>query len=160
MFVMSYSDLLARQEKELEGLNQEYYADHVTIKKLQDEHYDKTHYDGQLKRLKEAHERNVKNTQSRFAVEQKEYLGEPIPADPLPDISQTQDKAAGMIKDYQQRQAKPSTANQHETGSQQMQQPQAAKGRSVDEAEIKKLAQQAREKREEKTNQRQRNFRR
>lgn len=157
---MSYSDLLAQQEKELERLNQDYYADHVTIKTLQNEHYDKTRYDGQLKRLQELHERKIKELQTRFTQEQREYLGEPTPPAPMPDISQSQDKAAGMIKDYQQQRAKPDTASQQDTGSQQMQKPQAARGNSVDEAEVKKLAQEAREKREEKNKQRQRGFRR
>ncbi len=157
---MAYSDLLAQQEKELERLNQDYYADHVTIKNLQNEHYDKTRYNGQLERLQELHERKVKELQTRFTHEQREYLGEPTPPDPMPDISQSQDKAAGMIRDYRQQQAKPNTASQQDTGGQQVQQPQAARERSVDEDEVKKLAQQAREKREEKNKQRQRGFRR
>lgn len=157
---MSYSDLLARQDKELERLNQEYYADQATVKNLQNEHYDKNRFDGQLDRLQELHERKVKDLQTRFAQDQRSYLGEPTPPAPLPDISQSQDKAADMIKTYRQQQAEPNTANQQGTGSQQMNQLHTAKGQSVDEAEVKKLAQQAREKREEKTQQRRRGFKR
>lgn len=124
MFVMSYSDLLARQEKELERLNQEYYADHVTIKKLQDEHYDKTRYDGQLERLKEAHERKVKDAQSRFATEQKAYLNEPdaptvetLNAKAKPDISESQDKMAATLEQRQQQRTTAETKPHHEPHS-------------------------------------------
>ncbi|RCR67528.1 hypothetical protein [Larkinella punicea] len=157
---MSYSDLLAQQDKELERLNQDYYADQATIKNLQNEHYDKTRFDGQLDRLKDLHEKKVKDVQTRFAQEQRNYLGEPTPPAPLPDMSQSQDKAADMIKAYRQQQAEPNKSGQQDTGGQQVKPPQVAKGQPVDEAEVKKLAQQAREKREQKTQQRRRGFRR
>jgi hypothetical protein len=157
---MAYSDLLAQQDKELEQLNQTYYADQATIRNLQKDHYDKTKYDGQLDRLKELHEKQVKDVQTRFAQEQREYLGEPAPPPPLPDISQSQDKAADMIKAYRQQQAEPNKSGQQDTGGQQVKPPQAAKGNPIDEAEVKKLAQQAREKREQRAQQPRRGFRR
>lgn len=157
---MSYSDLLAQQDKELERLNQTYYADQATIQQLQSEHYDKARFTGQLDRRQELHERQVKDLQTRFAQEQRGYLGEPTPPAPLPDISQSQDKATEMIKTYRQKQAEPTIASQQNAGSQQIQRPNIAKGHPVDESEVKKLAQQAREKREEKTQQRRRGFRR
>lgn len=157
---MSYSDLLAQQDKELERLNQDYYADQATVKNLQNEHYDKTRFAGQLDRLQELHERKVKDLQDRFAQDQRGYLGEPTPPAPLPDISQSQDKAADMIKTYRQQQAEPITAGQSDAGSQQVQQSNVNKGHPVDESEVKKLAQQAREKREEKTQHRRRGFKR
>ncbi|WP_421828336.1 hypothetical protein [Larkinella sp.] len=157
---MSYSDLLAQQDKELERLNQEYYADHATIKNLQNEHYDKARFAGQLDRLKELHEKKVKDLQSRFAQEQRTYLGEPTPPEPRPDISQSQDKAADMIKTYRQQQTEPNTTTQQGSGDQQMKPPQNVKGRPADEAEVKRLAQETREKREQKTQQRRRGFRR
>lgn len=157
---MSYSDLLAQQDKELERLNQDYYADQATIRNLQKDHYDKNRFDGQLDRLKELHEKKVKDVQTRFAQEQRNYLGEPTPPDPLPDISQSQDKAADMIKTYRQQQTAPNTTTQQGTGGQQVKEPQIVKGRPVDEAEVKTLAQQAREKREQKSQQRRHGFRR
>ena len=157
---MPYSDLLAQQDKELEQLNQNYYADEATIRQLQKDHYDKTKYDGQLDRLKELHEKQVKEVQTRFAQEQRDYLGEPTPPPPLPDISQSQDKAAGMIKAYRKEQAEPKKSGQQDTDGQQMKQPHAVKGQPVYEAEVKKLAQQAREKREQRTQQPRRGFRR
>ena len=157
---MSYSDLLAQQDKELERLNQEYFADREGIKKLQNEYYDKTQHDGQLDRLKVAFEQKVKDTQSRFAQEQRGYLGEPIPPAPLPDISQSQDKAADMIKAYRQQQTESHKTNHQDSGAGQQMKPSQVKGQPVDEAEVKKLAQQAREKREQKTQQPRRGFRR
>ncbi|QDK82641.1 hypothetical protein EXU85_30145 [Spirosoma sp. KCTC 42546] len=158
---MSYSDLLAQQDKELERLNQEYYTDQATIRQLQNDHYDKTKYDGQLDRLKTLHEKKVKDVQTRFSQEQREYLGEPTPPEPLPDISQSQDKAADMIKAYRQQQTSAqASAQQNLGGSQEIKRPQHAKGQVVDEAEVKKLAQQAREKREQKQQQHRRGFRR
>lgn len=159
---MSYSDLLAQQDKELEQLNQEYYADQATVRQLQNDHYDKAKYDGQLERLKTLHEKKVKDVQTRFAQEQREYLGEPTPPEPAPDISQSQDKAAGMIKTYRQQQTTAQTSGQHDTGeSQEIKRSQLTKGQPVDEAEVKRLAQQAREKREQKHQQQhRRGFRR
>lgn len=157
---MAYSDLLAQQDKELERLTQNFYADQATIKNMQKDHYDKSRFDGQLDRIKELHEKNVKDAQTRFAQEQRDYLGEPTPPAPLPDISQSQDKAADMIKAYRQQQAEPNKAGQQDTGGQQIKPLQAAKGQPVDEAEVKKLAQQAREKREQRTQQPRRGFRR
>lgn len=157
---MSYSDLLGRQDKELEWLHQEYYADQATVKNLRNDHYDKSQFDGQLERLQKLHERQVKDLQARFAQEQRDYLGEPTPPAPLSDISQSQDKAADMIKAYRQQQTEPNKSTQQDTGSQQMKQPHAVKEHPVDEAEVKKLAQQAREKREQKTQQRRHSFRR
>ena len=157
---MAYSDLLAQQDKELERLHQDYYADQATIRQLQHEHYDKAKYDGQLDRLREQHEKKVKDVQTRFSQEQRTYLGEPTPPAPLPDISQSQDKAADMIKAYKQQQTEPKTSGQQDTGGQQSKQPQTVKGPPVDEAEVRKLAQQTREQREQKTQQRRRGFRR
>ena len=118
---MPYSDLLAQQEKELERLNQEYYADHVTIKKLQDEHYDKTRYDGQLERLKEGHERKVKDVEARFAKEQKGYLNErDAPATETlkdktpPDMSDSQDKMAATLEQRRQQRATAETKPQQD----------------------------------------------
>lgn len=157
---MAYSDLLAQQDKELERLNQEYYADQATIKNLRNNHYDKSQFDGQLERLQKLHEKKVKDLQSRFAQEQREYLGEPTPPAPRPDISQSQDKAADMIKAYRQQQTEPNKSGQQDTSGQQIKQPHAAKGQPVDEAEVKKMAQQAREKREQRNQQPRRGFRR
>ena len=157
---MAYSDLLAQQNKDLERLNQDYYADQATIKNLRNDHYDKSQFDGQLDRLQQLHEKKVKEMQTRFAQEQRNYLGEPTPPAALPDISQSQDKAADMIKAYKQQQTEPKTSGQQDTGGQPMKQPQAVKGQPVDEAEVKKLAQQTREQREQKTQQRRRGFRR
>lgn len=159
---MSYSDLLARQDKELEQLNQEYFADQATIRQLQNDHYNKSRFGGQLDRLKELHEKKVKDVQTRFAQEQREYLGEPEPPEPAPDISQSQDKAADMIKAYRQQQAEPNKSGQQDTGNgQSIKSSQPVKGQSVDEAEVKKLAQQTREKREQKQQQQhRRGFRR
>lgn len=157
---MSYSDLLAQQNKELERLNQNYYADQATLKNLRNDHYDKSQFDGQLERLQKLHERHVKDLQDRFAQEQRDYLGEPLPPAPLPDISQSQDKATEMIKAYRQQPTEPNKSGQLDIGSQPMRPPHAAKGQPVDEAEVKKLAQQAREKREQKTQQPRRGFRR
>ena len=78
---MAYSDLLAQQQKELERLNQEYYADHVTIKKLQDEHYDKTRHDGQLDRLKEGFERKVKEVRYTQSIDVISNVGRWGPSD-------------------------------------------------------------------------------
>ena len=156
---MSYSDLLAQQDKELERLNQEYYADQATVRQLQNDHYNKAKYDGQLDRLKTLHEKKVKDVQTRFAQEQREYLGEPTPPEPSPDISQSQDKAADMIKAYRQQQTEGQSSSQQDTGGgEEIKRFQPAKGQPVDEAEVKKLAQQAREKREQK--QHRRGFRR
>ncbi|WP_040006575.1 hypothetical protein [Fibrisoma limi] len=159
---MSYSDLLARQEKELEQLNQEYYADQANLKDLQNKHYDKSQYDGQLDRLKVLHEKKVKEFQTRFAQEQRDYLGEPIPPTPIPDISQSQDKAADMIKAYRQQQTSTKTSGQQDTdGGQEIEHSQPVKSQPIDEAEVKKLAQQARMKREQKHQQQhRRGFRR
>jgi hypothetical protein len=156
----SYSDLLAQQDKELERLNQSYYADQATIRQLQKEHYDKSRFAGHLDRLQELHEQKVKELQTRFAQEQRAYLGEPTPPDPRPDISQSQDKAADMIRAYRKQQAEPNKSGQEDISEQHFKQPQVAKGQSVDETEVKKLAQQAREKREQKTRQPRRGFRR
>ncbi|GAB4023455.1 hypothetical protein GCM10028808_73970 [Spirosoma migulaei] len=159
---MSYSDLLAQQDKELERLNQEYYADQATIRQLQNDHYDKAKYDGQLDRLKTLHEKKVKDVQTRFAQEQREYLGEPTPPEPSPDISQSQDKAADMIKAYRQQQTSTQTEDQQSTGGgQEVKRSQLIKGQPVDEDEVKRLAQQTREKREQKYQQQhRRGFRR
>jgi len=159
---MSYSDLLARQDKELERLHQEYFADQATIRQLQHDHYNKAKYDGQLDRLKALHEKKVKDVQTRFAQEQREYLGEPTPPEPAPDISQSQDKAADMIKAYRQQQTSTqSSARQDEGGGQEIERSRPIKGQPVDEAEVKRLAQQAREKREQKHQQQhRRGFRR
>lgn len=159
---MSYSDLLARQDKELEQLNQKYYADQATIRQLQNDHYDKTKYDGQLDRLRTLHEKKVKDVQTRFAQEQREYLGEPSPPEPAPDIYQSQDKAADMIKAYRLQQSSTQTSSQQDTGGSQTIKPsQPVTRQPVDEAEVKKLAQQAREKREQKHQQQyRRGFRR
>ncbi|MFC5410866.1 hypothetical protein ACFPMF_16220 [Larkinella bovis] len=154
---MSYSDLLAQQDKELERLNQEYYADHATIKNLQNDHYDKGRFEGQLDRLKQLHEKKVKDLQTRFAQEQREYLGEPTPPEPSPDISQSQDKAVDMIKAHRQQQTEsPPSSRQGMGGGQETTRSQSVKGQSVDEAEVKRLAQQTREKREQKQQQQQR----
>ncbi|WP_338875004.1 hypothetical protein WBJ53_05245 [Spirosoma sp. SC4-14] len=148
---MSYSDLLAQQDKELERLNQEYYADQATIRQLQNDHYDKGRFDGQLDRLKTLHEKKVKEVQTRFVQEQREYLGEPTPAEPAPDISKSQDKAVDMIKAYRQQQNATQTGDQQDVGGgQEIKRSQPAKGQPVDETEVKKLAQQEREKREQK----------
>lgn len=157
---MAYSDLLAQQNKELERINQNYYVDQATIKNLQKDHYDQAHFAGQLDRLRALHEKEVKEVQTRFAQEQRDYLGEPTPPPPSPDITQSQDKAAGMIKAYREQQTVPNTASQQNTGSQQTKQPQAVKEQPVDEAEVKKLAQQAREKREQKFQHYRRGFKR
>ncbi|MBD2705438.1 hypothetical protein IC229_32810 [Spirosoma sp. BT702] len=158
---MAYSDLLGQQDKELERLNQEYFADQATIRNLQKEHYDKTKYDGQLERLKELHEKKVKDVQTRFAQEQREYLGEPNPPAPRPDISQSQDKAFNMIKTYREQQTESQTSREQDSGGgQEVKRTQPVKGQPVDEAEVKKLAQQAREKREQKHQQHRRGFRR
>ncbi|MBN8824095.1 MULTISPECIES: hypothetical protein [unclassified Spirosoma] len=159
---MSYSDLLAQQDKELERLNQEYFADQATVRQLQNDHYDKAKYDGQLDRLKTLHEKKVKDVQTRFAQEQREYLGEPTPTEPAPDISQSQDKAADMIKAYRQQQTEGQSSGQQDTGGgEEIKRSKPAKGQPVDEAEVKKLAQQAREKREQKQQQQyRRGFRR
>lgn len=158
---MAYNDLLAQQDKELERLNQEYYADQATIRQLQNDHYDKSRFDGQLDRLKTLHEKKVKDVQTRFAQEQREYLGEPTPPEPAPDISQSQDKAADMIKAYRQQQTSTQTSDQQNVdGGQEIKRSQPAKGQAVDEAEVKKLVQQAREKREQRIQQPRRGFRR
>ncbi|MBD2704862.1 hypothetical protein IC229_29795 [Spirosoma sp. BT702] len=159
---MSYSDLLAQQDKELERLNQDYYADQATIRQLQNDHYDKSRFDGQLDRLKDLHEKKVKDVQTRFAQEQRDYLGEPTPPEPSPDISQSQDKATDMIKAYRQQQTESQTRGRQDTDSvQDAKRLQPLKGQPVDEDEVKKLAQQAREKREQKYQQQpRRGFRR
>lgn len=102
---MSYSDLLARQQRELELLHQSYYADHAKISQLQKDFFDKTRYAGQLERLQADFERKVKAMESRFQQEQREYLKEPEPPEPKPDISQSQDKAVVMMQEYRQQQA-------------------------------------------------------
>jgi hypothetical protein len=129
---------------------------------LQKEHYDKSRFDGQLDRLKELHEKKVKDLQTRFSREQREYLGEPAPPEPSPDMSQSQDKAADMIKAYRQQQIESRTTGQQESGGgQQIKPSQGVKGQPIDEAEVKKLAQQTREKREQKYQQQhRRGFRR
>lgn len=121
---MAYSDLLAQQQKELERLNQDYYANHVTIKKLQDEHYDKTRYDGQLERLKDGHERQVKEVEARFAKEQKEYLNEPdapsietLKDKAQPDISENQDRMAATLEQRRQQRATAETKPQQDLRS-------------------------------------------
>lgn len=158
---MSYSDLLATQERELELLNQSYYADQAMVKKLRNDHYNASRFDGQLQRLQELHERRVKEVQARFEKEQRDYLGEPTPAPPLPDISQSQDKALNMIRTHRQRESESCQTNQQDaTGGQPAKQTQAVKGQPVDEAEVKKLAQQAREKREQKSQHYRRGFKR
>lgn len=157
---MSYSDLLAQQNKELEQMNQIYYADQAKIRILRNDHYDKSQFDGQLERLQKLHEQQVKEAQARFAQAQRDYLGEPAPPAPLPDISQSQDKAAEMIRNYRKQPTEPNKSGQQESGDQQTKQADAAKEQPVDEAEVKKLAQQAREKREEKARQPRRGFRR
>lgn len=158
---MSYSNLLAQQDKELERLNQEYYADQATIRQLQKDHYDKSRFDGQLDRLKELHEKKVKDVQTRFAQEQREYLGEPTPPQPAPDISQSQDKATDMLKAYRQQQTTTQTTSQQDAGGgKEINRSQPVKGQPVDENEVKKLAQQAREKREQQQQQHRRGFRR
>ena len=65
-----------------------------------------------------------------------------------------------MIKTYRQQQTEPNTTTQQGSGDQQMKPPQNVKGRPADEAEVKRLAQETREKREQKTQQRRRGFRR
>ena len=145
---MAYSDLLAQQQKELERLNQEYYADHVTIKKLQDEHYDKTRHDGQLDRLKEGFERKVKEVQARFAQEQREYLGEPAPPEPSPDISQSQDKAVVMMQEYRQQQADQKNKNQETPKPDKPTQAPSPSANNPKEEDIKKMMQATKKRRE------------
>lgn len=158
---MAYSDLLAQQDKELEQLNQTYYADQAMIRNLQKDHYDKTKYDGQLDRLKERHEKQVKEVQTRFAQEQRDHLGEPTPPEPAPDISQSQDKAADMLKTYRQQQTTTQTSHHQDSGGgKEINRSQPVKGQPVDDDEVKKMAQQAREKREQKHQQPRRGFRR
>ncbi|MDQ1086147.1 hypothetical protein [Siphonobacter sp. SORGH_AS_1065] len=111
---MLYSDLLSRQDKELEQLNQRYFVDHQNLVSLQDQHYDKNRYQGELARLQQAHERTVKEMEKRFKEEQRKFLNEPITPSSLKekstasDISLHQDKALKLIKDYKtQQEAKP-----------------------------------------------------
>ncbi|WP_077920523.1 hypothetical protein [Spirosoma sp. 209] len=156
---MAYSDLLARQDKELERLNQEYYADQATIRQLQKDHYDKSRFDGQLQRLQTLHEKKVKDVQARFAQEQREYLGEPTPPEPAPDISQSQDKAVSMITSYRQQQTEPNKSSQQDAEGKYSKPYQAVKDQPNNEDEIKRLAQQMRAKRGQKQQHR-RGFRR
>ncbi|MEZ0611380.1 hypothetical protein ACAW74_22910 [Fibrella sp. WM1] len=104
---MSYSDLLAQQDKELQQLHQRFYTDQAMIRKLQGDHFDQTRYAGQLERLQADFERQRDVMQTRFEQEQKTYLNEPDQpqAEKKPDISDSQDKAFVMMQDYRTQQA-------------------------------------------------------
>ncbi|WP_375443729.1 hypothetical protein [uncultured Fibrella sp.] len=103
---MAYSDLLAEQDKELEQLHQRFYADQAMIRKMQGDHFDQTRYEGQLERLQADFERQRDAMQTRFEQEQRTHLNEPdLPqAEKRPDISESQDKAVVMMKEYRQQQ--------------------------------------------------------
>lgn len=105
---MSYSDLLAHQDKELERLNQAFYADYAKISELQRGHYDPSRFDGELDRLKGAFERDSRAMQGRFEQERKTFLKEPVSqttdAEPAKefDLSASQDKANEMLNSRRQ----------------------------------------------------------
>ncbi|MEZ0542543.1 hypothetical protein [Fibrella arboris] len=111
---MSYSDLLAQQDKELEQLHQRFYADQAMIRKLQGDHFDQTRYDGQLERLQADFERQRDAMQTRFEQEQRTHLNEPdLPqVEKKPDISESQDKAVVMMQNYKKQQANREQKNQ------------------------------------------------
>lgn len=103
---MAYSDLLAQQDNELQRLHQRFYADQAMIRKLQGEHFDQARYAGQLERLQADFERQRDMMQTRFEQEQKAHLNEPDTpqAEKKPDISESQDKAVVMMRDYRKQQ--------------------------------------------------------
>ena len=156
---MTYSELLAQQERERELLNQQYYADHATIREMQQNHYDKSRFDGQLERLQADFERKSKEMDIRFKTEQRTHLNEPDMPEPEHklDISESQDKAAAMMQDYKKRQADGEKKNQD--SDQQGRVPTKPTSKP-DEAEVKKMAQQMRQDREQKQQQRRRGFKR
>ena len=110
---MLYSDLLAKQQEELRTLNHDYYVAHETIKQMSGEHFDEKAYAGELERLQTAHEQTIKESQTRFEQERREFLNEPEPT-PVkektgpeiePDLTGKQEQINAMVAAYKQRQA-------------------------------------------------------
>lgn len=95
----TYYELLERQEKELQAMVKEHFRVSEQIKRLQREHYDPKKYEREIERLDISHTESIKELEERFKEEQRVYLGELVPT-PISDISDNQDKAVQMIKDF------------------------------------------------------------
>lgn len=106
----TYYELLERQEKELQAMVKEHFIVSEQIKRLQQEHYDPKKYEREIERLDKSHTESIKELQERFKEEQRVYLGEPMPT-PISDISDNQDKAVQMIKDFRNSQKTEKTAS-------------------------------------------------
>lgn len=147
---MSYSDLLAQQDKELEQLHQRFYADQAMIRKLQGDHFDQTRYDGQLERLQADFERQRDAMQTRFEQEQKTYLNEPdMPqADKKPDISESQDKAVVMMQDYKEQHANREQKNQEPPQPSKPLQASPPSASNPKEEDIKKMMEESKKRRQ------------
>ena len=108
---MLYTDLLAKQLEELRTLNHDYFVDRETIKKMAGEHFDEKAYAGELERLRVGYEKHIKETESRFEKEKRQFLNEPepepVPEKPAvaPDLTDKQEQINAMVAAYKQRQA-------------------------------------------------------
>ena len=147
---MAYSDLLAQQDNELQQLHQRFYADQAMLKKLQGDHFDQTRYDGQLERLQADFERQRDVMQTRFEQEQKTHLNEPDTpqAEKKPDISDSQDKAVMMMQDYRKQQADREQKKQEAPQPDKATQAPSPSASQPNEADIKKMMQDTKKRRE------------
>jgi hypothetical protein len=145
---MAYSDLLAKQQRDLELLHQSHYADEATLRQLQKDHYDKTRYDGQLERLQADFQNKAKEMESRFQQEQRSYLNEPEPPAPKPDISQSQDKAVVMMQEYRQQQADREKKNQEAPQSDKPTQSPSPSASNPKDEDIKRMMEDTKKRRQ------------